>query len=362
MVKAILALEDGTFFAGEAFGAEGEQWGEAVFNTGMTGYQEVLTDPSYCGQIVVMTYPLIGNYGINQDDYEAQKSYVRGFVVREHCNHPSNWRAAYTIADFLAREGVIGLSGIDTRALTRHLRSHGTMRAVISTRAASVEELVEKARSCPDFSEQDLVSEVVTRESYTVPGRGPRVVLVDFGSKQNIIRRLQERECEIVIVAPYAKTREILGLNPAGVLLSNGPGDPVNVPYAIDTVKELIGKVPVFGICLGHQVIALALGARTYKMKFGHRGANHPVKDMETGKVYITSHNHGFSVDEESLKGLDVTITHRNLNDDTVEGIKHNYLPVFSVQYHPEASPGPRDSDYLFDKLMAMMLHQEGGK
>lgn len=358
-MKAILALEDGTFFEGKAFGAEGEQWGEAVFNTGMTGYQEILTDPSYCGQIVIMTYPLIGNYGINKDDYESKKSYVRGFVVRENCDRPSNWRASYSISDFLAREGIIGISGVDTRALTRHLRNFGTMRAVISTKTGNVGELIEKARSCPDLSEQELVPEVVTRVTYTIAGEGPRIVLVDLGSKKNIMRKLQERKCEIVVVPPFATAEDIMGLNPAGVLLSNGPGDPVKVPYAVETVKKLVGKIPIFGICLGHQVIALALGAKTYKMKFGHRGANHPVKDLETGKVYITSHNHGFSVDEESLAGLDVTVTHRNLNDGTVEGIKHNNLPIFSVQYHPEASPGLQESDYIFDKFMHMMLQGE---
>ncbi|MTI84642.1 MAG: glutamine-hydrolyzing carbamoyl-phosphate synthase small subunit [Firmicutes bacterium] len=359
-MKAILALEDGTFFEGKAFGAEGERWGEAVFNTGMTGYQEVLTDPSYCGQIVVMTYPLIGNYGINRIDYEAAASFVRGFVVREECDRPSNWRASYRIEDFLAKEGVVGISGVDTRALTRHLRNFGTMRAVISTETGNIEELIAKARTCPDFSEQEMVPEVAAKESYTISGDGPRVVLVDFGSKQNIIRRLKGRRCEIVVVSPYIKKEEIMNLNPHGVFLSNGPGDPANVPYAIDTTKELVGKVPMFGICLGHQVIALALGAKTYKMKFGHRGANHPVKDLITGKVYITSHNHGFSVDEESLKGLDVSVTHRNLNDDTVEGIRHNNLPIMAIQYHPEASPGPQESDYLFDDFMDLMQQREG--
>jgi len=359
-VKAILALEDGTFFTGKAFGSEGERWGEAVFNTGMTGYQEVLTDPSYCGQIVVMTYPLIGNYGINRNDYEAANSLVRGFVVREECEFPSNWRAGYRISDFLAREGVIGISGVDTRALTRHLRNYGTMRAIISTNTGNIEELIEKARNCPDFSEQEMVPDVAAKESYTIAGEGPRVVLLDFGSKKNIIRRLRERGCEIVVISPYSKAGEIMDLNPDGVFLSNGPGDPEKVPYAIETVKELVGKVPMFGICLGHQVIALALGAKTYKMKFGHRGANHPVKDLISGKVYITSHNHGFSVDEESLRGLDVTVTHRNLNDDTVEGIRHNNLPIMAVQYHPEASPGPQESDYLFDDFMDLMQQREG--
>ncbi|MGQ9823703.1 MAG: glutamine-hydrolyzing carbamoyl-phosphate synthase small subunit [Desulfotomaculales bacterium] len=361
-MQAILALEDGTFFTGRQFGAAGEQWGEVVFNTAMTGYQEVLTDPSYCGQIVVMTYPLIGNYGVNREDFEAKRSYVRGFVVREECTQPSNWRASYRLADFLAKEGVVGLSGIDTRALTRHLRNFGTMRGVISTLEEDPLALVEKARRSPHLSGQELVPEVATKETYVLEGSGPRVVLVDLGAKLNIIRHLQKRNCEVVVVPPKATPQEILSLNPAGVLLSNGPGDPVDVPYTIAATKELIGRVPVFGICLGHQVIALALGARTYKMKFGHRGANHPVKDLVSGKVYITSHNHGFSVAEESLKGLPVFVSHRNLNDQTVEGIRHRYLPVFSVQYHPEASPGPQESAYIFDEFTELMrAFQQGG-
>ncbi|NLJ77686.1 MAG: glutamine-hydrolyzing carbamoyl-phosphate synthase small subunit, partial [Peptococcaceae bacterium] len=339
-MKAILALEDGTVFEGRGFGAEGESWGEAVFNTSMTGYQEVLTDPSYSGQIVIMTYPLIGNYGINRYDYEAKNSFLRGFIVRENCEHPSNWMARYRISDFMAREGVIGIAKVDTRALARHLRKYGTMRAVISTKNRNIRDLIEKARNCPGFSDQELVPEVATTETYIIPGEGPRVVLVDFGSKKNIKRRFQERQCEIVVVPPYSKADYIMGLNPAGVFLSDGPGDPKNVPYAVETARQLIGKIPIGGICLGHQVIALSLGAKTYKMKFGHRGANHPVKDLKNGRVYITSHNHGFAVDEESLKELNVTVTHRSLNDGTVEGFKHNSLPVFSVQYHPEASPG----------------------
>lgn len=354
-MQATLALEDGTIFSGRAFGAAGEQWGEVVFNTGMTGYQEILTDPSYCGQIVVMTYPLIGNYGINREDFESKKSYVRGFVVYEECTRPSNWRASYRLADFLAREGIVGLSGVDTRALTRHLRNYGTMRGVISTLAVDSRELVEKARRCPHLTGQELVPEVATKEIYALDGSGPRVVLIDLGSKLNIIRHLQKRNCEVVVVPPAATPQEIMSLHPQGVLISNGPGDPVDVPYTIATVRELIGRVPMFGICLGHQVIALALGAKTYKMKFGHRGSNHPVKDLTTGKVYITSHNHGFSVDEESLRGLPVIVSHRNLNDQTVEGIRHRHLPVFSVQYHPEASPGPQESAYLFDQFMELM-------
>ncbi len=354
-MQATLALEDGTIFKGRAFGAAGERWGEVVFNTGMTGYQEILTDPSYCGQIVVMTYPLIGNYGINREDFESKKSYVRGFVVHEECTQPSNWRASYRLADFLDREGVVGLSGVDTRALTRHLRNYGTMRGVISTEAADPRDLVEKARSCPHLTGQELVPEVATEEIYVLEGNGPRVVLIDLGSKLNIIRHLQKRNCEVVVVPPKTTPQEILSLHPQGVLISNGPGDPVDVPATIATTRELIGRLPMFGICLGHQVIALALGAKTYKMKFGHRGANHPVKDLATGKVYITSHNHGFSVAEESLRGLPVVVSHRNLNDQTVEGIRHRHLPVFAVQYHPEASPGPQESAYLFDQFMELM-------
>lgn len=357
-MSAILALEDGSIFKGKAFGARGQQWGEVVFNTGMTGYQEVLTDPSYCGQIVVMTYPLIGNYGVNREDFEAKRSYVRGFVVREDCGKPSNWRVSHTIEEFLSREGIIGISGIDTRALTRLLRNHGTMRGVLDATGADPEELVEKARQSPQLTGQELVPAVATRDIFTVPGEGHRVVLIDFGAKMNIIRCLSQRGCEVVVVPPDTSAGAILSLNPAGIMLSNGPGDPTDVPYAVAAVRELIGKKPIFGICLGHQVMGLALGGKTYKLKFGHRGANHPVKDVVTGRVYITSQNHGFAVDADSLKGLDVTVSHYNLNDGTVEGIRHNYLPVSTVQYHPEASPGPRDSEYLFDNFMKIMSRE----
>ncbi|MFZ5649980.1 MAG: glutamine-hydrolyzing carbamoyl-phosphate synthase small subunit [Bacillota bacterium] len=354
-MKAILALEDGTYFIGNAFGSRGERWGEVVFNTGMTGYQEILTDPSYCGQIVVMTYPLIGNYGINREDFESKKSYVRGFVVKEDCDHPSNWRASYKISDFLSREGVPGISGIDTRALTRHLRNFGTMRGVISNDISDPAALVEKARSCPQLTGQQMVPEVSTKEMYRVGGEGRRVVLIDFGSKLNIIRHLQMRGCDIYVVPHNTGANEIMAYSPDGVMLSNGPGDPVDVPYAAGAVRELAGRVPIFGICLGHQIMSIAMGAKTYKMKFGHRGSNHPVKDITTGRVYITSHNHGFSVDEESMDGLGLVVTHRNLNDNTVEGMRHVSLPLFSVQYHPEASPGPTESDYLFDQFIEMM-------
>lgn len=354
-MKAVLALEDGKVFTGQSFGAVTEQWGEVVFNTGMTGYQEVLTDPSYAGQIVVMTYPLIGNYGINREDYESRRSFVRGFVVREYCDHPSNWRAGYRIGEFLAKEGVPGISGVDTRALTRHLRSYGTMRGYIAAGDVNPEELVGRARTSPQLSGLNLVDEVATGENYTLAGGGPRVVLVDLGAKHNIVRKMRDRDCTVIVVPPKTAANEINALSPDGVLFSNGPGDPVDVPAAIETARQLTGKVPLFGICLGHQVLGLALGGKTYKMKFGHRGANHPVKDMRTGRVYITSHNHGYSVDEASLVGLDVDVSHINLNDNTVEGIRHQKLPIFAVQYHPEASPGPHDSDYIFDQFMDIM-------
>lgn len=354
-MQAMLALEDGTVFTGNSFGSTGEMWGEVVFNTGMTGYQEVLTDPSYCGQIVVMTYPLIGNYGIMKEDFESRRSFVRGFVVREECPQPSNWRHSETIDTFLKKENIIALSGIDTRALTRHLRSFGTMRGLISTHAIDPQVLVERAKNCPHLTGQELVPFVAAKESYTLPGTGHRVVLIDYGAKLNIIRCLQDRDCELVVVPYDITAQEVMSLNPSGVVLSNGPGDPADVPYAIKTARELVGRAPLMGICLGHQILGLAMGGRTYKMKFGHRGANHPVKDLLNGRVYISSHNHGYSVEEESLKDLDITVTHRNLNDNTVEGMKHKYLPVFSVQYHPEASPGPKDSEYIFDQFIDMM-------
>ncbi len=358
-MQAVLALEDGTLYYGEAFGGGGETWGEVVFNTGMTGYAEVLTDPSYCGQIVVMTYPLVGNYGINSGDFESKGSFVRGFVVREQCTQPSNWRASGTLAEFLASEGVIGLSGVDTRALTRRLRSKGTMRGVISTEHAEPEYLVERARSCPDFSAQDFVPEVSTREVLHYDGGGPLVALIDLGAKQNIVRCLQRRGCRVLAFPWDTAAADILSADPAAVMISNGPGNPVRVTATIETVRRLVGQKPLFGICLGHQVLALALGARTYKLKFGHRGANHPVKDLKRNKVFISAHNHGFAVDEASLAGTGLVITHRNLNDGTVEGIRHRELPIIGIQYHPEASPGPRDSEYLFDEFMEL-IRREG--
>ncbi|MTI79779.1 MAG: glutamine-hydrolyzing carbamoyl-phosphate synthase small subunit [Firmicutes bacterium] len=353
-MQAILVLEDGSVFKGKAFGATGQRSGEVVFNTGMTGYQEVLTDPSYCGQVVVMTYPLIGNYGVNKDDFEAKTSYVQGFVVRENCENPSNWRVSSKIDQFLAREGVIGISGIDTRQLTRKIRNYGTMRGIISTEVQRPEELLEQVKNVPQLTGQQLVPTVAAKEMYTVPGEGHRVALIDFGAKQNIVRCLNNRGCEVVVLPPDTPAEEIMSLNPAGLMLSNGPGDPTDVPYAVESVKQLLDKLPIFGICLGHQVLGLAVGGKTFKLKFGHRGANHPVKDLVSGKVYITSQNHGFAVEAESLPE-EVAVSHINLNDNTVEGLKHKHLPVYSVQYHPEAAPGPEDSEYLFDTFMENM-------
>jgi carbamoyl-phosphate synthase small subunit len=359
-MRGVLALEDGTVYWGEAFGAEGESWGEVVFNTGMTGYQEVLTDPSYCGQIVAMTYPMIGNYGINNEDYESRRSFVRGFIVREACSIPSNWRSRYDIGRYLAEQRVVGLAGVDTRALTKRLRQHGTMRGVLSTVDLNPDSLVEKARTCPQLTGQALVPEVATQKAFKVPGGGMyRVVLYDFGAKRNIIRCLNNRCCDVIVVPPDTTAADVMRYSPHGVMLSNGPGDPIDVSYAAVSVRELFGVVPVFGICLGHQILGLALGGRTFKLKFGHRGANHPVKDMVTGRVYITSHNHGFSVDAASLPP-DVFVSHVNLNDGTVEGLRHRHLPIFSVQYHPEASPGTSDAEYLFDELINLMSSERG--
>lgn len=358
-MQAVLALEDGTLYYGRAFGAGGENWGEVVFNTSMTGYEGVLTDPSYCGQIVVMTYPLIGNYGLHHEDFESRGSFARGLVVREYCSHPSNWRAAGALAEFLAGEGVVGLSGIDTRALTRRIRTNGTMRGIISTEDVEPEYLVEKVRSCPDFSAQDFVPEVSTGEILHFDGEDPLVAVIDLGAKRNIIHCLQRRGCRVTVFPWNTPPAEILSVDPVGVVVSNGPGDPVRVTETINTVRQLANSKPILGICLGHQVLALALGARTYKLKFGHRGANHPVKDLSRDRVYISAHNHGFAVEEESLVGTGLVTTHRNLNDDTVEGIRHRQLPIIGIQYHPEGAPGPRDSEYLFDEFVELM-RQEG--
>lgn len=352
---ARLALENGKIFYGNGFGATGTCEGEVVFNTAMTGYQEILTDPSYCGQIVTMTYPLIGNYGINPDDFESRRSFVRGFVVKQACSDPNNWRATETLSDYLERNNILGISGIDTRALTRTIRQSGTLRGVISSEDCSDEELVRLACQAVPISGQNLLAEVTTHEAYAIEGNGPRVVVLDLGMKQSIARNLSKAGCDVVVVPAMTTAEEILALKPAGLMLSNGPGDPKDALQPIDTAKNLIGKVPMFGICLGHQILALALGADTYKLKFGHRGSNHPVKDLETTKVQITSQNHGYAIDEKTLQALDITITHRNLNDMTVEGMVHNTHPIFCVQYHPEAFPGPSDSAHIFERFLSMM-------
>lgn len=359
---AKLYLEDGTLFEGQSFGGEGEQVGEVVFNTGITGYQEVLSDPSYCGQIVTMTYPLIGNYGITRDDFEAVRPFVHGFVVRRHEDIPSNWRAQYNLGDILKEYNIIGISGIDTRMLTRKIRSHGTMKGILATGDAKVEEL--RARLDASALLRDQVSRVSTKNVYNSPGNGERIVLMDFGSKSGIHRDLTRRGCDVVVVPHDATAEAILRLRPDGILLSNGPGDPKDVPHAVETVKKLLGTVPIFGICLGHQLFALACGADTEKLKFGHRGGNHPVKDLESGRCYITSQNHGYTVKESSLAGTGLVKTHINNNDGTIEGLKHSVHPAFSVQYHPEASPGPFDSSYLFDDFLTLVrqFHAERPK
>ena len=358
-MKGYLVLEDGSCFVGEGFGAAGAVAGEVVFNTGMTGYQEVLTDPSYYGQIVTMTYPLIGNYGINPADFESRKPWVRGFIVKELCDQPSHWQAVKSLSAYLAENGIPGLAGIDTRALTRHLRNAGTMRGVIATTVSDEpptrETMATWVAMAQSFAVHDQVKQVTTPVPYRIFGDGRRVVVIDYGAKENILRCLTERNCDLVVVPATTPARDIFDMNPDGVMLTNGPGDPTDVPEAIATVKDLVDSgLPVFGICLGHQILSLALGGKTFKLKYGHRGANHPVKDYLTNRVYITSQNHGYAVDESSLPA-DVTVTHRNLNDGTVEGFMHTHKPVFSVQYHPEAAPGPEESRYLFDRFMALM-------
>jgi carbamoyl-phosphate synthase small subunit len=358
-MKAILATEDGTVLEGRAVGAEGESEGELVFNTSMTGYQEILTDPSYAGQIVTMTYPHIGNYGVNEDDVESGHPYVRGFVMRECCFEPSNWRATASLPEYLRKHNVVAIDGVDTRRITRLLRTKGAMKAVISTTDLNPDSLVAKARAGADMAGSDFVKEVTLREpsAWPAPARTKyRVVAMDYGIKRNILRLLAEAGCEVTLLPATAGPDEVMALNPDGVFLSNGPGDPAALPYVYPTVQALMEKrVPIFGICLGHQILGHAFGGTTYKLKFGHRGGNQPVLNTVTGKVEITAQNHGFAVDPSSLDPDEVAFTHLHLNDKTCSGMAHKKLPIFSVQYHPEASPGPHDSRYLFEKFTRLM-------
>lgn len=352
-MRARLVLEDGTESIGTAFGATTESLGEVVFNTSLTGYQEVLSDPSYCGQIVVMTYPLIGNYGINRDDFEAVRPFIHGFVVREHCDLPSNWRNTQTLDKLLKSYDIPGIAGVDTRMLTRKIRHHGTLRGIITTSEIPTEEIVAMLKQSPLMTDQ--VSRVSTKSVFSCPGNGHRVVLVDFGSKHGILRELTTRGCDVVVVPHNVTAEEIRRLEPDGILLSNGPGDPKDVPQAIQMIKDILGEYPLFGICLGHQLFALASGADTVKLKFGHRGGNHPVKELPTGRTYITSQNHSYAVSLDSIEGTGLEVTHIALNDGTIEGLRNASKQAFSVQYHPEAAPGPFDSSYLFDQFLEMV-------
>jgi carbamoyl-phosphate synthase small subunit len=384
-MQAILALEDGRIFRGEGHGAKGEGYGEVVFNTSLTGYQEIFTDPSYAGQIVVLTNPQIGNYGTNSADNEAAKPYIEGLVAREFSPISSSWRSEQVADDYLERFNVPVISEIDTRALVRHLRTHGVMRGVISSIETDADALVAKARSIRKMDGTDLAKVVSTKSIYEWDCDDPRnhngdplaaldeegnlpklppadlhVVAYDYGIKHNILRMLTREACRVTVVPAETSAEDVLALNPDGIFLSNGPGDPEPVTYAHESIRKLAGKKPIFGICLGHQLIGIALGGKTYKLKFGHHGGNHPVKQMDSGKVEITAHNHNFAVDPDSMKQSEVDLTHIDLNDNTLEGLRHRSMPLFSVQYHPEASPGPHDSNYLFQDFRKMMVDWKG--
>jgi carbamoyl-phosphate synthase small subunit len=368
-LKAILLLEDGSVFVGNSFGANGQKCGEVVFNTSMTGYQEILTDPSYYEQIVTMTYPLIGNYGTNNSDLESRKVFASGFIVKENCPYPSNWRSKTSLDEYLKKNNVIGLEGIDTRKLVKHIRTEGAMKGIISSTDLSINKLRKKLQRYPGLVGRDIVKNVTAGKTYSwnhgvvdvITGsehkckKKYKVVAFDFGIKYNILRLLCSHGCDVKVVPADTSAKQVLSQKPDGVFLSNGPGDPAAVNYAIETIKGLLGKLPIFGICLGHQLLGLALGGRTYKLKFGHRGANHPVKNLLTGAVEITTQNHGFCIDTNSLKGKHIEVTHVNLNDNTNEGVRSEKLSAFSVQYHPEASPGPHDSSYLFRTFTELM-------
>ena len=356
----VLLLQDGRFFYGKKFGSDGETIGEVCFNTGMTGYQEILTDPSYCQQIVTMTFPHIGNYGVNPDDYESDRIQVGGFVIKEETDIPSNWRSIQSLGDYLKDHNIVGIQKVDTRALTRHIRDNGAMNGIISTIDSNLESLKKKLSQAPNMTGLDLAKEVTCKDSYlwsTIQNGLYKVAAIDFGIKHNILRLLESHGCNVTVFPAHVTSKEILDFNPDGVFLSNGPGDPEAVTYGIETVKELLGEKPIFGICLGHQILALALGGKTFKLKFGHRGSNHPVKNLESGRIEITSQNHGFAVDLDSLPS-NIEPTHVNLNDNTSEGIRCKGLSAFSVQYHPESSPGPHDSRYLFEQFIGMMKNE----
>lgn len=358
-MKRYLILEDGSHYEGKAFGSNNFRVSELVFNTSMTGYQELLSDLSYCGQIVVMTYPLIGNYGINRDDFESLNPAIFGFIVKEKCKRPNNFRSIDDLDSFLTQKNIPAIEHIDTRSIVKKIREIGTLKAIMSDSLDSKDDIVKMLKETPYLTNH--VKRVSTKNAFPIPNVGKKVVLMDFGTKLGIIRELSKRNCDLIVVPYDTDFKTILSLNPDGIMLSNGPGNPKDVSIAINTIKNLINKIPIFGICLGHQLISLACGANTIKLRFGHRGGNHPVKDLETNKVSITSQNHSYAVEIDSLHNTDLVLTHISLNDNSCEGLKHKHYPVFSVQYHPESSPGPNDSKYLFDKFVNIM-NKEGIK